>query len=157
MTDNDLIQATKPKPMRQTKKVPTMQIIIADSQAGKSIKQMAAAYGCTEQAIRSKCKKHGFSSVQLRSFKERRADIFAWKQSQLIEAMSKEKISGASLRDQATTFNILHNAERLERGQSTQNLDFNSLGAALSELEVEEARLKAELARLGAGAEVVTP
>jgi IS30 family transposase len=120
-----------------------IQQVICDLKAGKTVKQIADTLGVTRTAIERCCQRHGFSLKALNSFKEQKADLLAWKQSQIIQAMTPEKIKDASLRDQATTFNVLQNAERLERGQATANINLHSLNASLEEIDAEIERLSA--------------
>jgi hypothetical protein len=129
------------KPTKTRSDVPMTQII-AELQAGKTAKQIADSCGTTTQAIYSRCARAGFSVVAVRSYMARKADLFAWKQQQIIEGMTPDKIQAASLRDQATAFNVLLNAERLERGQSTSNVSFADMSRELDELDAEEARLR---------------
>jgi len=115
--------------------------VIADLKAGKTTRQVAKLYGVTPQAVRNCCYRHGFSIAALNSFKEAKADLLAWKQSQIVEAMSPEKIETASLRDQATALNIINNVEKLERGQATSNINIHAVNQDLESVEAEIVRL----------------
>ena len=64
---------------------------------------------------------------------------------QLLDKMTVDKMEAASLRDQATTLNILGNAEKIERGQATKIVDVNIMTNQLAELDKEELRLRAML------------
>lgn len=150
---SDLIDVTPPERKRpggrsKAKELP-ISLLIAEYKAGKTTKQIARQYGYTTTGIEQKCRRYGFNIRTLRAYQAQKADLLAFKQSQIMEAMGPDKIAAASLRDQATAFNILHNAERLERGQSTANVDFHALSMQLSELEAEELKLKKALEALG--------
>ena len=68
-----------------------------------------------------------------------------------------DKVKDTSLRDLATTFNILHGAERLERGQSTANLSVSALMEQAGSLDQTIARLEAQLKMVKDDATEVTP
>lgn len=143
MSENNHVPA---KPGRAPK-IP-IALLIAEFKSGKTAVQIANQYGVTPETVWGMCRKHGFSVKSLQAYKAQKADLLAFRQSQLLEAMSPEKIMGASLRDQATTFNILHNAERLERGQSTNNLSWAGLTDELGDVDAQivllEAKIKGE-------------
>lgn len=141
MSENEL--ETKPKITKRTK-IP-MPLLIAELKAGKTARQIAEQYGVTPETVWGMCRRQGFSVKTLETYKAQKADLLAFRQNQILEAMTPEKILGASLRDQATTFNILHNAERLERGQSTNNLSFGAITGELGEVEAQIAVLEAKL------------
>jgi len=116
-------------------------LVIAEFKTGKTTKQIAAAHGLTPAAVEMFCRRHGFKIRDLQAYKEHKADLLAFKQSQILDAMGQDKINQASLRDQATSFNILHNAEKLERGQATQNININAVTADLETVEAEIEKL----------------
>lgn len=119
--------------------------MIGELMAGKTVPQFAALVGCSDAAIYQRLRENGISIKSIQGFKARKADLMAWKQGQIVDAMSPDKIEAASLRDQATALNILNNIERLERGQSTANLAMADISAELGDLEAEERRLRSAL------------
>jgi hypothetical protein len=134
---------SKPKVNRPTK-IP-LALVIAELKSGKTAKQIAAQYDVTPETVWLMLRRQGFSIRSLQAYQATKADLLAFRQSQVLEAMDHEKISQASLRDQATTFNILHNAERLERGQSTNNINVAALNMELADVEKQIAELEAKL------------
>ena len=58
----------------------------------------------------------------LEEFKDLKADILALKQSEVLSHMNVDKLKKAGARDLAVIFGILHDHERLERGESTANI-----------------------------------
>jgi hypothetical protein len=64
----------------------------------------------------------------LDEFKTNRADILMLKQVSALRHMSEDKFKKASARDLAVVMGILHDHERLERGESTANMDVSLLG-----------------------------
>jgi transposase len=59
----------------------------------------------------------------LEIYKKHRADILASKQVELLQALTPDKIKDASALQLITGMGILTDKERLERGQSTQNVE----------------------------------
>jgi hypothetical protein len=73
---------------------------------------------------------------RVQKFKDHRADILAGLQEKVVNSLSPADIEKAGLRDRAVVLGILHDHERLERGQSTQNV--THLHAVVRELQREE-------------------
>ena len=138
--------------LRQRGRLPSIGELIAYMQNGLSAAEVARMYGVNNQAIYLKLKRHGIDIKGLKCWKERKADVLSHLQMQIAEAIDNKKIQNTSLRDLATSFNIMHNAERLERGQSTQNVGLSAMLQSLQELEAAEAKLKAQI-----GLSVETP
>ena len=136
-------ELSKPKVKRPTK-IP-LALVIAELKSGKTVKQIATTYDVTPETVWGMMRRQGFSIRSLQAYQATKADLLAFRQSQVLEAMDHEKITQASLRDQATTFNILHNAERLERGQSTNNINVASLNMELAEVERQIEELESKM------------
>ena len=64
---------------------------------------------------------------QLETYKADRVDILAAKQLELLQALSPDKITNASMRDIVTSMAILIDKERLIDGKSTSNLGVSVL------------------------------
>jgi transposase len=80
----------------------------------------------------------------LEIYKKHRADILASKQVELLQALTPDKIKDASALQLITGMGILTDKERLERGQSTQNVEtiVQSLSSARESLVKEIEILK---------------
>lgn len=130
---------------RKYERLPAVSTMIAHLQAGLSVKDIATMYGVAETSVRSFCSRNGLSLVDLRNWKKVRADVVAIKQAQMIEAITPEKMASASLRDLVAGAVGLHGVERLERGQSTANVDFHELSGKVGELFEAENKLRREL------------
>lgn len=144
---NSLIDVTDPTIKRKRGRpkgstILPLAVIVAELKAGKTARQIAQTYGLAPASVGQRINKAGISLVGIRAYKAHRADLALAKQSQILEAMSPDKIEKASLRDQATTINILHNMERLDRGQSTENVAYHSIASELTDIEAEIARLE---------------
>lgn len=63
----------------------------------------------------------------------------------LNKIVDKEALKSASVNNAAYAYQVLNNARRLEKGESTANIDHHHLTQKLSDLEAEEAKLMEEL------------
>ena len=127
------------------KRLPSVATMIAHLQAGLAVVDIGRLYGVSEGAVRAFCSRNGLSLVDLRNWRRTRADLLSLKQSQMLEAVTPEKMQAATLRDLTAGIVGLHGVERLERGQSTQNVDFADLSGRLEELTAAENALRREL------------
>ena len=124
---------------------PPVSTLIAGLKAGQTAAEIARIYGVVPGTVHAALRRHGISIRDLRHWQERKADVLDHLQMRLVEHMTPEKMAQASLRDQATTFNILHNAERLVRGQSTSNVGINALLETEQQLAEQIRQLESEL------------
>ena len=129
------------------RKMPSVATVIANLQAGMTVPEIAKLYAVTESSVRTFCSRHSLSLVDLRNWKRTRADLLSIKQMQIVERMTPEKMEGASLRDQAGALASLNNIERLERGQSTANIDIQEVTERLEELTTAENALRAKMGK----------
>lgn len=136
--------------------VPPLSQLLAHLQAGLTPADIARMSGCSSSGVYAAMKRNGIDITALRTFKERKADVITHVQRLVVEAMPA-KVGDTSLRDLATTFNILHNAERLERGQSTANLSVSALMEQAGSIDETIARLEEQLKMTKAGVTDVTP
>ena len=127
------------KPTRKPRNAngPSITQIISWANAGWPKEQMAEYAKVSVDVILRTCKKHGFKVADLQAYKTGKADVIAHKSARVLEHMTDKKAKDASLRDLATTFNILNSNERLERGLSTVNID---LGKELSDIARQATR-----------------
>ena len=125
-------------------KVPALPVLLSHLQAGLTAADIARIYGCASVSVYQAVRKYGIDITALRTFKSKRADTLAHLQMLVTQAMPG-KVEQTSLRDLATTFNILHNAERLEKGQSTANLSLGDVSTQISDLDATIARLEGQL------------
>jgi len=126
-------------------KVPPVASLIAYLKNGMTPDEIAKCHGCSPAGVRGALRRNGVDIRALRHWQERKADVLSHVQMRIVGAMTTGKIEGASLRDQATTFNILHNAERLERGQSTSNVSLQALLENAAEMDKQIAALESSL------------
>lgn len=114
-----------------------LEIVLADLKSGLSAKQIAERYGVPYSSVRNFCSKHGISLKGLSHYKNLRADIFALKQSLILNEITRQTVGEASLRDKMMAFNILYNAERLARGLSTENVNLAALTNSVVKIDEE--------------------
>lgn len=125
-------------------KCPPIPTLIRHLQAGLNPYEIGRMYSVTEGAVRHKLSRGGVDIKALTDYKKNKADVLSHIQMQIIEALDSGKISKASLRDLAMSWNIFNNAERLERGESTTNVQLSALTSSLKELEELEKKLREE-------------
>ena len=100
-----------------------------------SQRHLAKLIGLSKTAVLMAFARHGMSwetgkIAEVETFKEHRADILAIKQIEVLQGMTAADIKKAGLRDKVVAFGILHDHERLERGQSTDNISMSIGGLA---------------------------
>lgn len=110
--------------------------------------QIADFFGINYRQLGELIEYYGLDPRRLAAFNECRADLLASTQSRIINSIDDDVIAKSTLRDRAHALSTLHNAERLERGQSTSNVNVHLLTAELTELEKIKDELEAELAKL---------
>lgn len=139
--NSDTVAATNPG---KHGNMPPLPVMLSQLQAGLTVSDIARIHGVSSSGVYAAIRKYGIDISALRTFKDRKADTLAHIQMLVTSAMPG-KVENTSLRDLATTFNILHNAERLERGQSTNNLSVTALLEQAGELDTTIARLEEQL------------
>lgn len=127
-----------------------LEVLIHFCKAGFTQSAMADQLGVSHDIVHEAFKRYGLDWSRLKAYKDTKSDVLALKQMQLLEKMTPEKMEEASLRDQATTLNILNNVEKIERGQATKITDIRILSNQLETLDKEEKRLRALLGLDGA-------
>lgn len=127
------------------KRLPAVATVLANINAGLTCQEIAKLYGVGEAAVRSFCSRNGLSLRDIKNWRRTRADLLSVKQSQMLEAMTPEKMERASVRDLAGAMVGLHGIERLERGQSTSNIDLAETLGSIADLTRAENELRAKL------------
>jgi hypothetical protein len=70
-------------------------------------------------------------------YKTNEADILTHTRMKLIQSIDKGKLKSASINNLAYAYSQFHNAERLIRGQSTQNVAYQDISANLKAIQNE--------------------
>lgn len=92
---------------------------LALHEAGKGTREIATLLGVKDHSTIARRLKHLTPRKTTQIFREMRADILTEKQRQLL--MKSHDATPKETRDLMTSFGILYDKERLERGQSTSN------------------------------------
>jgi hypothetical protein len=85
--------------------------------------------------------------IEVEPFKRHRAEILAGKQAEILKSLTNEELKKASVYQRVGMFGILYDKERLERGQSTQNVAYAEMEREMSEIDREIEVLEAELGK----------
>ena len=108
----------------QQKNIPISLIIDLLETKGLNQAQAAKVVGCHKSNISKRLKDLDYTPGYLKSFKDNRADILAALQAQIVKHITPEKLQKASAYQLTGMMSLLHNQERLERGQSTENIAY---------------------------------
>lgn len=90
-------------------------------------KQIGELLGCSDANICKRLAPFRESLDNLGSFKENRADLLAVYQREILKQLTPDHIKKARLTEITTAFGTLYDKERLERGQSTENIAYADL------------------------------
>lgn len=114
---------------------------------GLTYQEIADIEGVSKQAIQQQLTDFVPNLGALETYKKHRADILAAKQVELLHALTKDKIKDASALQLITGMGILTDKERLERGQSTQNVEtiIHSLTNDRDDIARQIAELKGDI------------
>ena len=112
---------------------------------GLSHSEIGKIVGCSKQNISERLQPCIKDIDNLKSFKENKADILAIHQSRLLNNLTTEDIKKSSGYQKVGMFSVLHNQERLERGESTSNIAYADMTKNMAELQAKRKALEAEL------------
>ena len=106
--------------------------------------QIAKLQGCSKSAVHKQLQSL-LPTQTTELYQKNKADILSEAQLKVILNMDPERLKSASLNNLAYTFQNLFNCERLERGQSTQNIDVHLEQSDLKVLEARRLELQKQL------------
>lgn len=111
--------------------------------------EIAKHFGCRKSSVHAALSKFDRilrEPAEIESYEKHKASLLSSAEMTVLEKMmDTQTLEKASLNNAAYTFMTLHNAGRLERGKSTQNVDIRQLTMSLEELQAEQKRLEKEL------------
>ena len=139
-TDNRDCQAFDTSP----KGIPLEKIIELYTK-GLSQSEIAKYFNCSRQAINARVSPYLEDLQALPDFKKFRADVLAFHQRRLLNSLDNESIQKASPFQRVGMFGILYDKERLERGESTENVSYIDMTRTRAQMEADRIRLEAEL------------
>jgi len=89
---------------------------------GLSYSEIGNMIGRSKQAVHQRLQPYRNAIDNLPAFKENRADIFAIHQQRLLNSLTDDDIKKMPPGSRMTSFGILYDKERLEKGESTSNV-----------------------------------
>ena len=150
MPDTESLEAipTQPKSNKLPKYIPIEQIITLRKK-NLSTRQIGALLGCTGSNISQRLDKIDQNLVNTEHYKNNRAVMFQYQQQRIIQSITDADLQKANLRDKVISASILYDKERLETGQSTQNIAYIDMIKAKSSAVTEMQAIEAELIEAG--------
>jgi len=106
---------------------------------GLSYADIGEYFGVSRQAIHQRLQGLLPENVDIEPYKTHRADILAAKQAELLKSLTPEDIKESSPYQKVGMFGILYDKERLERGESTQNV---AIAAVYQDIDMIRAELE---------------
>ena len=95
---------------------------LVQSTPGISLREIEERTGISKTTSQAYLAKWGINKQELDMFVENRVDIVRSKQKQILDALTPDKLEKAAARDLMVGYGILLDKDRLESGQSTQNI-----------------------------------
>lgn len=89
---------------------------------GNSYSDIAKIYNCTRQHVHQTLAPYIDRNKHVQRYKHDRADVLADLQLEILGSLDKECITKAPFVSRITAMAILYDKERLERGESTENV-----------------------------------
>jgi len=101
--------------------------------------------GCTKQNIHQRLQPFRSSIDNLQTIKDNRADTLTVISDTILNSLTADDIKKATIGTKVTTYGILYDKERLERGQTTANVGYADYTRDMRELDKEIDVLEAEI------------
>lgn len=115
---------TSSTPDTSTKGIPISSIIDLIENKNLNMADTARVLGCDERNVARRLETAGLTPGYLGGYKKNRADIFAAYQMMILNSIRPVDLQKASLSQKMLGFGITYDKERLERGQSTENIAY---------------------------------
>jgi transposase len=112
---------------------------------GLSQVEIAKVLGINSSNVCRRLARHEKDLAALPVYKQNRADVLAFWQRRLLNSIEEADIKKASAYQRVGMFGILYDKERLERGETTQNIGYADYTKALSSVLEKRKQLEAEL------------
>lgn len=116
---------------------PDISVLFEYRRKGYSMGDIAKLCDCSKSTVHKKLKKAGLlglSDKALKHLSNNKADMFAWMQGRIVEAVTDNDIENATLVQKVSALGTLHEHERLERGKTTANLAIVDIVVEASEI-----------------------
>lgn len=115
---------------------------------GVTYQELAKAYGCSAQNVHQRLSPYIKRRKEVQQFKENRADLLADIQEKILSSIDDKLIKKAQLLQRVDAAGKLYDKERLERGQSTENIVSIHADVAAIKLHRGQGMLKKDSALL---------
>ena len=119
--------------------------------------QIAELLGCDTSNVTRRLAPYRETINNLDRFRNHKADILAIHQQRLLSGITAAKLKSAPLGALTLSFAQLYDKERLERGQSTENISIKSIVDSLDKDRLDLNQRKVELLRVIESTDSVTP
>ena len=110
------------RPRRNTKTKTELIIKTAQEHPDLSTRDIGAIANCSHVNVVTTLKRYNINHEHVKSFKEQRADIFAGLQHRLLSSVTDADIQKTPVGSRILASAQLYDKERLERGQSSENI-----------------------------------
>ena len=111
-------------PINATKGIPLYDIIDCIENKGLSLTDTGKLLGTHKSNVSRRLKAAGYRPKYLQHYKDHRADILASYQQIILNSINPEDLKKAGLSQKMMAYGVLYDKERLERGQSTENIAY---------------------------------
>ena len=122
------------------KGIPLYDIIDCIENKNLSITDTAKLLNCTKSNVSERLSSAGYRPNYLEHYKNHRADILASYQQIILNSLTPKDLEKAALSQKIMAYGVLYDKERLERGQSTENIAYADITKAQ---EIVDKRLAA--------------
>ena len=112
------------QPNNLHKGIPLYDIIDCIETKGLSITDTAKLLNSSKSNISTRLSKAGYKPNYLKLYKNHRADILSSYQQIILNSITPEDLKKAGLSQKMMAYGVLYDKERLERGQSTENIAY---------------------------------
>jgi len=135
-SDSKVEMPTRGKGFGQAKGIP-LEDILELRRKDLTLKQISVILGCSEANVHKRLK--GFAPVQVKidRYKRHRADLLTLTQANIHDSITPSVINEASLLQRSSALKIFNEAERFERGQSTQNINSHQVIESRPDLQLQ--------------------
>jgi len=111
--------------------------------------EIARLLGCSVPRVSNMLKPHKQALASLETYKTRRADVLCLLGRELLYSLTPDQIKAMAPASRITAAAILYDKERLERGQSTANVEYSAFDKEIKTLDAEIVELESRLADSG--------
>ena len=138
---------------RLPKGIPLYEIIDCIESKNLSITDTAKLLNVDKSNISRRLKSAGYKPKYLETYKTHRADVLAAYQQIILNSINPDDLKKAGLSQKMMAFGVLYDKERLERGQSTENIAYADITKAQ---ELVDKRIQVFEEKYGINSEVNT-